>query len=73
MKNIYFRYELFSFGETPYRDIEVFQVKRHVLSGRILEKPPYANENVYVSIECISSAYQLFLIRLYHKKHSFQI
>lgn len=51
-------YELFSFGETPYRDIEVFQVKRHVLSGRILEKPPYANENVYVSNgkkKCISS------------------
>lgn len=40
-------WELFSWGETPYRDIEVYQLKRHILNGHTMEKPPYANDNMY--------------------------
>lgn len=43
-------WELFSFGETPYRDIEIYQLKRHILNGHTLEKPPYANDNMYVTM-----------------------
>lgn len=39
-----------SFGEMPYRDIEIYQLKRHILNGHTLEKPPYANDNMYVLI-----------------------
>lgn len=40
-------WELFSFGETPYQDIEIYQLKRAILSGYTLEKPANANDTVY--------------------------
>lgn len=43
-------WELFSFGETPYQDIEIYQLKRNLLNGYIMEKPPYANANMYVYV-----------------------
>lgn len=41
-------WEIFSFGEIPYQDIEVYQLKRHLMNGSTLEKPPYANDQMYV-------------------------
>lgn len=40
-------WEIFSFGETPYEDIEIYQLKRHIMNGHTLEKPPYANDHMY--------------------------
>lgn len=40
-------WEIFSFGETPYQEIEIYQLKRHIQNGHTLEKPAYANENMY--------------------------
>lgn len=40
-------WEIFSFGETPYEDIEIYQLKRHITNGHTLEKPPYANDHMY--------------------------
>ncbi|XP_037029495.1 ankyrin-1-like [Bradysia coprophila] len=40
-------WEIFSFGETPYQDIEIYQLKRHIQNGHTLEKPAYANDNMY--------------------------
>lgn len=40
-------WELFTYGETPFQNIEPYQVKRHIMNGRTLDRPPYANDNVY--------------------------
>lgn len=48
-------WELYSFGETPYRDIEIYQLKRHIQNGQTMEKPPYANDNMYASMNIIIS------------------
>lgn len=47
-------WELYSFGECPYRDIEIYQLKRQIQNGYIMEKPNYANDNVYASKKKIS-------------------
>lgn len=47
-------WELYSFGETPYRDIEIYQLKRHIQNGQTMEKPPYANDNMYASMNIIT-------------------
>lgn len=39
-------WEIFSYGETPYQDIEIYQLKRHILNGHTMERPTYANENM---------------------------
>lgn len=46
-----FLWELYSFGETPYRDTEIFQLKRSILNGYTMERPAYANDNVYASMK----------------------
>lgn len=40
-------WELFSFGDQPFEEIETYQLKRHIMNGHTLGKPPYANDNVY--------------------------
>lgn len=45
-----FMWELFSLGETPFEDVEIYQLKRNISNGRTLGKPPYANDSVYVSM-----------------------
>lgn len=47
-------WELFSFGEIPYRDVEIYQLKRHILNGHLMERPHYANENMYVPLNNVN-------------------
>lgn len=41
-------WEMFSFGDMPYRDIEIYQLKRQIMNGHTMERPPYANDNMCV-------------------------
>lgn len=59
-------WEMFSFGEMPFGDIEIYQLKRHILNGHTMEKPPYANDNVYVKWILYSNA---LIICVYETVH----
>lgn len=43
-----FLWELYTYGETPFQEIEIFQLKRHILNGYVMEKPDHASDTMYV-------------------------
>lgn len=57
-------WEIYTFGETPFQEVENFQLKRNLLNGQILERPTHASENVYALNSSLKKShyFEIFLI-----------